>query len=61
MARPPRSDDDGDGRMLERLDERSQDHGRRISALETKVWGAVAAGFAAFVGALFNLLGMGGR
>jgi len=47
--------------MLERLDERSQDHGRRISALETKVWGAVAAGFAAFVGALFNLLGMGGR
>jgi hypothetical protein len=44
---------------LERIDERTHDHGRRISALEAKVWAAVAAGFTAFVGALFNLLGMG--
>lgn len=53
----PRPDEDG--RMIERIDERTQDHGRRISALEAKVWAAVAAGFTAFIGALFNLLGMG--
>lgn len=61
MARAPRNDDDGDGRMLDRLDERTKEHERRLSSLEGKAWAAVIAGFTAFIGTLFNLIGTGGR
>ena len=54
---PPRTDDDG--RMIDRLDERTQDHGRRITSMEVKLWAAVAAGFSAFVGQLFIMVSGG--
>ena len=54
---PPKTDEDG--RMIERLDERTQDHGRRITAMEVKLWAGVLAGFSAFLGQLFSMFSRG--